>query len=408
MMAIGAGRKAKVDFVKGTPVALNGDALVAHAMRQVHPDVVACYPITPQTILTETFSEFVANGEVHTEFIAVESEHAAMSACVGAAAAGARTQTATSGPGLALMWEMLWVASGCRLPIVLHLCTRAFSAPLNILGDHHDLMGMRETSWVMLSAETAQEAYDNGIQAVRIAEHPDVLLPVASAMDGFITTHSVERVELLPDDAVAEFVGTYKPAYSLLDLERPVSMGPWDFHDYFFEHKRQQVEAMDRAREVAIEVAREYGDMSGRYYGPVEPYRMEDAEVAVVIMGSAAGTVRTVVDELRQEGVRAGVLRIRLLRPFPSEAVAQALSGVRAAAVLERSITYGAASNGLHMEISSVLCSRGLSPRLESWSYGLGGRNTTPAQFRRVYEELLRAEEGARAPLAVRYVDLRE
>ena len=407
-MATEAGHKPKATFVKGTPVALNGDTLVAHAMRQVRLDVVACYPITPQTIITETFSEFVANGEVQTEFIAVESEHAAMSACIGAAAAGARTQTATSGPGLALMWEMLWVASGCRLPVVLHLCTRAFNSPLNILGDHHDMMGMRETSWVILSAETAQEAYDNGIQAVRIAEHPDVLLPVASAMDGFITTHSVERGELLPDEAVADFVGTYKPTYSLLDLERPVTMGPWDYHDYYFEHKRQQVDALARAREVAIEVAREYGDLSGRYYGLVEPYLMDDAEVAVVIMGSAAGTVRTVVDELRAEGVRAGMLRIRLLRPFPAEEVAQALSGVRAAAVLERSITYGAATNGLHMEISTVLFSRGLSPRLESWSYGLGGRNTTPAQFRRVYEELHRAEEGCPAPLALKYVDLRE
>ncbi len=406
-MTVEARQRRAPGLVKGTPMALNGDTVVAHAMRQVRPDVVACYPITPQTILTEVFSEFVANGEVHTEFVTVESEHAAMSACVGSAAAGARTQTATSGPGLALMFEVLWVASGMHLPIVLHLCTRAFSSPLSILGDHHDMMAMRETGWVILSAETAQEAYDNAIQAVRIAEHPKVLLPTVSAMDGFITTHSTERCEILPDDAVRDFVGEYKPAFSLLDLQKPITVGSWDFHEYYLEHKRQQVEAMNEAMDVVRAVSREYGEMSGRGYGLVEAYRMEDAEVAVIMMGSATGTVRTVVDELRADGVRAGVLRLRLLRPFPAEDVIAALSGVRAAAVLERSISYGAATNALHMEIATALASQGSPVRLESWCYGVGGRNTTPAQFRHVFEELSRSER-APAPLGLKYVDLRE
>ncbi|MBI2856538.1 MAG: pyruvate ferredoxin oxidoreductase [Chloroflexi bacterium] len=396
-------------MAKGTPVAYNGATLVAHAMRQMKPDVVACYPITPQTILTEAFSEFVANGEVHTEFVPVESEHAAMSTCIGAAAAGARVQTATSGPGLALMWEVLWVASGCRLPIVMHLCTRAFNSPLNILGDHHDMMGMKDTSWIIISAETGQEAYDNAIQAVRIAEHPDVMLPVASAMDGFVTTHSVERCEILPNEVVAEFVGTYKAPFSLLNLENPVTIGGVDFHDYYFEHKRQQLEAMERAQDVARQVAREYGDITGRYYNAVEPYHMDDAEVAIVVMGSASGTIRTVVDDLRRDGVKAGVLRIRFLRPFPSDEIAQALSKVKAAAVLERSIAYGAASySGLHAEVCTSLYSRGMSVPLESYIYGLGGRNSVPAHFRKVYEDLLRVEGNSPMPGGVKYVDLRD
>ena len=307
------------------------------------------------------------------------------------------------------MWEVLWIASGSRLPIVMHLCTRALSAPLNILGDHQDMMGMKDTGWIILSAETGQEAYDNALQAVRIAEHSEVMLPVASTMDGFTITHSVERGEILPDEAVARFVGTYQPPYSLLDVDKPVTLGAMDFHDYYFEHKRQQLEAMERAREVAIQVAKEYGDMTGRYYGAVEPYMMDDAEVAIVIMGSAAGTVRTVVDELREKGVRAGVLRVRFLRPFPAEEIAQALSGVRAAAVLERSIAYGSASyNALHAEVCTSLYSRGMSIPLDSCIYGLGGRNTVPSQFRKVYEDLLHLKENKPMPGGVKYVDLRD
>ncbi|MEK7847452.1 MAG: pyruvate ferredoxin oxidoreductase, partial [Chloroflexota bacterium] len=333
----------------------------------------------------------------------------AMSTCIGAAAAGARAHTATSGPGLALMWEMLWVASGNRLPIVMHLCTRAFSSPINILGDHQDLMGMRDTGWVILSAETGQEAYDNAIQAVRIAEHPQVMLPVVSAMDGFIITHSVERGEVLPDEAVARFVGRYKAEHSLLDVDNPITVGGIDFHDYYFEHKRQQVEGMERVREVAAQVAREYGDMTGRYYDVVEPYLMEDAEVAVVLMGSTAGTMRTVVDELRREGVRAGLLRVRFLRPFPGEEIARALSGVRAAAVLDRSISYGAASySALHTEVCTSLFTRGVSIPVESCIYGLGGRSSSPSVFRKLYESLLRGEWSTPSVGGARFLDIRE
>jgi pyruvate ferredoxin oxidoreductase alpha subunit len=389
-------------------MALSGGELVAHAMRQVNPDVVAAYPITPQTVITETFSEFVANGLVQTEFVPVESEHAAMSACIGAAAAGGRAQTATSGPGLALMWEVLWVASGNRLPIVMHLCTRSLSAPINILCDHADAMGMRDAGWIMLFAEGAQEAYDNGIMAVRIAEHPEVLLPVASILDGFLVTHSVEKAEILPDEAVAEFVGIYKARHSLLKPGEEVTFGPLDFHDFYFEHKRQQLEAMERAKEVIKQVSEEFAELTGRSYGLIEPYRMEDAQVAAIVMGSAAGTVRTVVDELRREGIRAGAIRIRSFRPFPVEELVASLGRVKAVAILERSISFGGADHPLAMEIKTLLYTHGLHPLVRTYIYGLGGRDTPPYLFREALEELLRPPEDQAALKPVRYLGIRD
>ncbi|MBI4233769.1 MAG: pyruvate ferredoxin oxidoreductase [Chloroflexi bacterium] len=389
----------------GKLVALTGAAVVAHAMRQIHPDVVAAYPITPQTIITETFSEFVADGEVQTEFVAVESEHAAMSACIGAAAAGARVQTATSGPGLALMWEVLWVASGSRLPIVMHLCTRALSAPINILCDHSDAYGMRETGWVMLVGENAQEAYDNAIQAVRIAEHPEVLLPVANVLDGFVVTHCLERVEFLPDQAVQEFVGEYHARYGLLDPSQTVTIGPLAYHDSYTEHKRNQVAGMERALEVSREIAGEYGRLTGRYYDVVDAYRLEDAEVAVVLLGSAAGTVRHVVDQLRGEGIRAGMLRVRCYRPFPSREVAEALRHVKVVGVLDRGLAFGAPGNPLFSDVCLALYTHGLTPPVYDFVYGLGGRSTMPPQLRQAFEALLQPT----APTGtVTYLGLRE
>ncbi len=401
-------QRQKLGKYSGTPVALDGATLVANAMRQVRPDVVAAYPITPQTVITEAFSEFVANGEVDTEFIQTESEHAAMSACIGAAAAGARTQTATSGPGLALMFEVLYVASGSRLPIVMHLCARALSAPLNILCDHSDVMGIRDAGWVILLAESAQEAYDNAIQAVRIAEHPDVRLPVASVMDGFTTTHGVERSELLPNEAVAEFVGPYKAPYSLLDVAHPVTLGALDFHDYYFEHKRQQIEAMERAREVIRCVGREYGELTGRHYAALEPYRMEDAEVATLVIGSSAGTMRVVVDELRRSGVRAGMVKLRCFRPFPGKELAELLGGVHAVGIMDRSVSPGAANAPLFTEVSSALFQHGHAPLMRSYVYGLGGRTPGPAQFRQAYQDLLACDTLETQPAAPRYLGLRE
>ena len=331
--------------VKGIPVALEGDRAVAEAMRQMNPDVVAAYPITPQTEIVMRFSDFVAAGEVDTEFIPVESEHASMSACIGAAAAGGRVQTATSGAGLALMWEVLWVASGSRLPIVMHLVNRSLSAPLNIHCDHSDSMGMRDAGWVQLYDEDVQEAYDNAIQVVRIAEHPDVLLPTLHALDGFILGHSVERLEKLPDAAVQEFIGEYTPAYPLLDVEHPVTYGPMDLQDYFFEHKRQQAEAMSNAKAVVLQVAEEYGRLSGRPHGLIEGYQLDDADFAIVALGSTVGTVKTAVDQMRDQGVKAGMLKIRCFRPFPAPEVDEALRDRKSIAVLDRSLSFGAQVN---------------------------------------------------------------
>ena len=389
-------------------VALNGANIVAQAMRQMNPDMVAAYPITPQTLIVEFFSEFVANGEVDTEFVTVESEHSAMSACIGGAAAGGRVQTATSSAGLAFMWELLTVASGLRLPIVMHFVNRALSAPINIHCDHSDSMGARDSGWVQLYAENVQEAYDNTLQSVRIAEHPEVMLPVLHCQDGFILSHGVERAEILPDEATKAFVGVYKPKFSLIDPAHPVTYGPMDLPDYYMEHKRQQVEAMENALEVVPQIGEEYGKLSGRFYGLEEEYRLDDADVAVVAMGSVVGTAREAVDNMRARGVAAGLLKIRCFRPFPSEAVAKALQGKKAVGVMDRAISFGAQGNPLFLEVCTSLFTYGLVSKVLNYVYGLGGRDTVAREIEDVFGELERVAKGADLLPLVRYIGLRE
>ncbi len=388
--------------------AITGDVAVAEAMKAVEPDVIGVYPITPQTIIVEAYAEYVARGEVRTEFVPAESEHSAMSICVGAAASGARTMTATSSQGLALMWEVLPITSGLRLPIVMFDVNRSISAPINIHCDHSDSMGARDAGWIHLFGENAQEAYDNAIQALRIAEHPDVMAPVLHTQDGFIISHGVERVEILPDNMVKRFIGTYKPQYPLLDVDNPVTYGPLDFTDYFFEHKRQQAAALEKALEVIPIIGEEYGRMSGRYYGLIEPYRLDDADYAIVVLGSTAGVVRLVVDELRQEGIRAGMLKVRSFRPFPAKAVAEALGSRKAVAVLDRSISFGAQGNPLFLEVCTALFTRNLQPKVVNYVYGLGGRDTIPSQIRQVYDELMKIEKTDTLDPAVRYLGVRD
>jgi len=398
----------KLERVKGKPIALDGDRAVAEAMRQMNPDVVAAYPITPQTEIVQRFSEFVANGEVDTEFVPVESEHAAMSVCIGASAAGARAQTATAGAGLALMWEMLWVASGTRLPIVMHVVNRSLSAPLNILCDHSDSMGARDAGWVHLYGENVQEAYDNAIQALRIAEHSDVMLPTLHALDGFIIGHGVERFELLPDEAVRQFIGSYKPQHSLLDIDNPVTYGPSDYHDYFFEHKRQQAAGIEKALEVVPLIGEEYGKLTGRYYGLMEGYHLEEAEFAIVALGSTVGTIRIVVDELRKKGIKAGLLKLRCFRPFPAAAVAQALGDKKAIAVLDRSLSFGAQGNQVFLEVCTALFTHNYAPKVVNYVYGLGGRDTVPAQIRQIYQDLADIDREGTVEPKFRYLSVRE
>lgn len=399
-------------MTKSTVMALDGAKAVAHVMRQINPDVVAAYPITPQTEVVQNFSQFVADGLVDTEFVTAESEHGAMSACIGASAAGGRVMTATASAGLALMWEVVYVAASMRLPIVMSVVNRALSAPLNIHCDHSDSMGARDAGWIQIYAETAQEAYDNTLQAIRIAEHPDLLVPVMSMQDGFITGHGVERVETLDDEEVKKFIGTYKPQHSLLDVDNPATYGAWDFYDFYFEHKRQQTDAMSKAMPIIVQVGEEYGKLTGRKYGIFDPYEMDDAEVAIVVLSSTAGTSRMVVKALRKKGIKIGLIRPRVFRPFPAQELAEALKDVKAVAVLDRSISFGAMDGAgpLCLELCAALYAHGTGqgPQVVDYIFGLGGRDVIPAYIEQAAQDILHiAETGERGDL-VRYLGLRE
>ena len=389
--------------------ALEGDKAVTEAIRQINPDVMAAYPVTPQTEIVMEFAELVAEGLVDTEYIRVESEHAAMSSCIGAASAGARAMTATCGPGLALMWETLWVTSGLRCPIVMAVVNRSLSAPLNILTDQTDMMGSRDSGWVQIYAENHQEVYDNFIQAVRIAEHPDVMLPIMCGHAGFVLGHTLGRVEVLPDEVVRKFVGEYKPLYSILDIEHPKTIGAYDHWDYFFEHRRQLFEAINNVLRVIPEIAQEYSKISGRYYGLVESYRLDDAEVAILIIGSGAGACREAVDAMRQKGVKAGMLKVRCFRPFPADEIVKALKGKKAVAAMDRCECFGGEGGPLFIEACSAFFNRGLPMKMIDYFYGLGGRDTVPSEFCDIFRELFQiAETDKIKPPLVRYLAVRE
>lgn len=382
--------------------ALTGNEAVAEAYRQVNPDVAAVYPITPQTELMHKFAEYVNNGKVDTEIIYVESEHSAMSASVGAAAGGVRAITATSANGLALMWEILYIAAGMRLPIVMAVVNRALSAPINIHCDHSDTMGARDAGWIQLFSENSQEAYDNAVMAFRIAEHRDVMLPIMVTLDGFIISHTTEVLEILDTESVQRFIGEYEPLFTLLDPEKPITMGSLDLQDYYFEHRRQQVEGMNNAPRVIEEVAKEYQELTGRQYGFFESYKLDDAEAAIVVMGSAAGTTKDVVDSLREKGVKAGMLKLRVFRPFPGEQLMEALSHLKSIAVLDRCISYGAQGGPLHLEVKSAMYGKTIP--IYNYIYGLGGRDLFPGQIESAYNDLFegKTDEG------MRYLGLRE
>lgn len=388
-------------------VAVTGNEAVAEALRQINPDVCAAYPITPQTDMMQRFASFVNDGKVKTEMILVESEHSAMSACIGAAAAGGRVVTATSGPGLALMWEMLFVASGMRLPIIMPVVNRSLSAPLNIHGDHSDAMGARDSGWIQLWSENAQEAYDNAIQAFRIAEHMDVRLPVMVCLDGFIISHSIERIEYLDDESVKKFVGEYKELFPLLNVNKPVSYGPLILPDYYHEFKRAQHEVMTKVPKVVQEVAEEFEKISGRKYGLFESYRLDDAEIAVVILNSAAGTTKDVVDEFRERGIKAGLLKPRLFRPFPYAEIGEALKHLKAVCVLDRADSFGA-YGPMFTEIASSLYPYKEKPILINKIYGLGGRDYMPSHAELVLNELVEIAETGKVKTFKEYIGVRE
>lgn len=403
---------------------LNGDEATAWAAYHVEPDVVAAYPITPQTIIVERFSEFVADGLVRTEFVSVESEHSALSACVGAAAAGGRAFTATAANGLQLMNEILYIASSLRLPIVMAIANRAVSGPINIHCDHTDAMNVRDAGWVMLFCEDAQEVYDTVIQAFKIAENPKVLLPVMVSFDGFLISHTAQKVMVFKDPAIVreKFLGGPRKPVKIklmgqeveLSLNPknpvPVTFGPLDLYDYYYEHKRQQSLAMENAYEVVKEVHEEYARLSGRRYGNgvIVPYKLDDAEIAVVVMGSAAGTMRYVIDEMRDEGIKIGLLRVRLFRPFPYKDIMEALRNVKVVGVFDRAQDQGTVGGPLFLETRAALYDLESRPKVVDYVFGLGGRDAPPEMFREAFEELVGISKGTIKPFRRKYIGVRE
>ncbi|MCR5785815.1 MAG: pyruvate ferredoxin oxidoreductase [Eubacterium sp.] len=387
---------------------LSGNEAVAIAMRQINPDVMPAFPITPSTEIPQYFSSFVANGKVDTEFIPVESEHSAMSAAIGAEAAGARTLTATSSCGLAYMWEELHVAASDRLPIALALVNRALSGPININADHSDGMGARDCGWIQLYAETNQEAYDNFIMAYRIAEHPDVMLPIMSCMDGFITSHAVENIILEDDDKVHNFVGEYNPSHYLLNKNEPLAVGPYSVTNYYMEARRAQAEGMAHVPEVATEVAKDFEKTFGRSYGLIEEYKMEDAEYAFVIMGSAAGTMKEYVDNLRNQGEKVGVVKIRMFRPFPAKEVALALSKVKAVAIFDRAESFCNVGGPLSAEVTRAMFYGKVRAEVMDYVYGLGGRDLLEEHAQKVLDDLKKIVKDGGSDDYYRYLGVRE
>lgn len=388
---------------------LSGNEAVAYAIKQINPDVMPAFPITPSTEIPQYVATYIANGEIDTEFIHVESEHSAMSATIGASAAGARAVTATSSCGMALMWEELYIAASDRLPIVLGLVNRALSGPININADHSDSMGARDTGWIQIYAESNQEVYDNFLQAYPIAENPEVKLPVMVCQDGFITSHGVENILLVEDEKVKEFVGEYQPEHYLLNEKEPMAVGPYAVTNYYMETKRGQRQAMQNAKKVILEVAEKFERMTGRQYGFFEEYKMEDAEYAVVIIGSAAGTCKAAIDHIRATtGKKAGLVKIRVFRPFPEEELVNALKNTKAIAIMDRSEMFAATSGPLGAEVRAALYQAKASVETVNYFYGLGGRDITVEDFEKVYANLEKIAETHVTEDMYEYIGLRE
>jgi pyruvate ferredoxin oxidoreductase alpha subunit len=392
----------------GKIVAVTGNEAVANAFRQINPDVCAMYPITPATEMMQRFSSFISNGQVKTELILVESEHSAMSSCVGASAAGGRVITGTSSQGLALMWEILFIASGTRLPILMPVVNRALSAPLNIHGDHSDAMGARDTGWIQLWSENAQEAYDNTIQAFRIAEHMDIRLPIMVCMDGFIISHSIERMQYLEDEEVKNFVGEFRQLNPLLDIEHPVSYGPLILTDYYMEYRKAQAEVESKVPGIVLDIAKEFEKLSGRKYDLFETYRLDDAEIGLVILNSAAGTSKDVVDEFRNRGIKAGLLKPRLYRPFPYKEIGEALKHLKAVCVLDRADAFGGSYGPLMLDIATSIYPYKEKPVLINKIYGLGGRDYLPEHAELVLNELVDIAKTGTVRSYKEYIGVRE
>ena len=387
---------------------MSGNEAVSYAIRQVNPDVMPAFPITPSTEIPQMVSTYIANGEMDTEFIPVESEHSSMSATIGAEAAGARSLTATSSAGLALMWEELLLAASNRLPLALTLVNRTLSGPININCDHSDGMGARDTGWIQIYAENNQEAYDNFIQAYPIAEDKRVHLPIMICQDGFITSHAVENIELMEDKLVKEFVGEYEPEEFLLNPGKPIAVGPYSVTNYAMEAKKNQETALENAKEVILEVAKKFKEISGREYGLFEEYKTKDADYIMLIMGSAAGTAKEAVDHLREQGKKVGVLKLRVFRPFPAEEIAEALKGCKAAAIMDRCESYNGNGGPLGSEVTAGLYRSKVMIEAVNYIYGLAGRDFTVNEVYDIFAELEEAVENGKKVEQYQYIGLRK
>lgn len=385
---------------------MSGNEAVAIAMKQINPDVMGAFPITPSTEIPQYFSDYIANGEVDTEFIAVESEHSAMSTCMGASAAGARAVTATSSAGLAYMWELLYVAASTRLPITMAVVNRALTGPININCDHSDSMGARDSGWMQIYAETNQEVYDNFIQATLIAEA--CRLPIMVCQDGFITSHGVSNIELIEDEKVKEFVGSYEPDNYLLKHENPLAVGPYGVSPYYMEIKRNQAQAMKDAMPVIMDVAEKFEEMTGKKYGFFEEYKMDDAEVALVIIGSSAGTGKEAVDRLRSEGKKVGLIKLRVFRPFPRIPLAEAMCKVKAVAIMDKAESFSNSGGPLFNEARNSLYDLPNKPYAINYIYGLGGRDITVEDFYDIYQDLFVIYDNNDPGDVYRYIGVRD
>lgn len=384
---------------------LSGNEAVATAMKQINPDVVAAFPITPATEIPQYFANFVSNGSVTTEFIAVESEHSAMSACIGASAAGSRVMTATSSQGLALMFEMLYIASGLRLPVVLINVNRALSAPLNIHNDHSDSMGARDSGFIQLYCESNQEAYDNTVMAIKIAEKSK--LPVMVCYDGFITSHSIENIILMENDEVKNFVGEYNPEEFLLDDKRNISIGPLSLQQYYFEQRKEIADAMKDSKKIIEEVSEEFYKITGRKHNLYEKYMLDDAEIGLVVLNSTAGTAKEAIDVLRSKGIKAGMLKPRCFRPLPFEEIPAELKHLKALAIMDKADSINGYSGPLFSEITSAMYSSNIHVPAVNYIYGLGGRDVKIDNIYEVFSDLETIAKTGKITTLTNYLGLR-
>ncbi len=389
---------------------MDGNSAVAEAVKQVNPEVVVAHAVTPAVGMVEKIAGFVANGQMDTELLNVESSQSAVSSCIGASAAGGRVFSATASQGLARMHELLFIAASLRLPLVVGVANRALSSPQNTHADHSDTMAQQPCGWIQFYCENSQEVYDNVIQAYKVAEHLDVRTPVMVAMDGWITSHSMENIRIEEADEIAEYVGKFTPFYSLLDSEHPVTVGSLAMPDYYFEHKVNQLEGMERSRKIIKEAAKEFGDRFGRYHGYFETYKLEDAEFAVVLMGSAAGTAREAVDQLRERGEKVGLLKLRVYRPFPGRELRESLSGLKSVAVLDRTFAPGTLGGPLFKETRTALydCEVEKKPLVFPYVYGLGGREMDIVHIAEIFREIKEKSEINENSIEITFVNLRE